>query len=167
MSFTIGGTISEKNILPAGQYECIIKSAMQTVTRKETPYIQLQLEVRSDVPANPAKEGTILHSLWMKRQPSSEDLSCDGYSDKQIQSISKAVGIPNGKCYRDVDEWCEDLEGKTVRATIEHEEWNGLVQARVRWLNKSLVPITKQKPKSNQLILDGFTEIENDDDLPF
>ena len=126
--------------LPEGEYEAVIKYAGEDVTKvNKTPYINVTLVIRNDLDQL-QKNRTIRHSVWHKKEPSQADLACGGYSAKQIQSLSKAAGLPNGKEYDSIEDWCEDLGDKPVRITVEHEEYpegSGQYRARVRWVNAS------------------------------
>lgn len=165
MSFTINNSRAEA-ILPEGEYECIIKEAYQTVSRKGTPFIGIPLTIRTDVRENPQRGGEIFHCMWMKKSPNQADLACDGYSAKQVQMLSNAAGLPNGKKYADIDEWCEDLEGRPIRATVEHAEYRGSTSARVKWVNETFYP-NVLKAKDAHAKPDDFTTVDDDDDLPF
>lgn len=146
---------------PAGDYECVVCDARQTTTTKGTPVISIKLAIRTDVP-NPAT-GILFHNLWMKKEPTAADNACEGYSAKQIQSLSKAAGLPNGKNYPSIEAWCADLLTKPVRATLEHEEYNGRTIERVKWVNET------QFPKVADPAMQDFTELPDEaiGDVPF
>lgn len=162
MSFSVDHN-QAASLLPEGEYECIIKEAYQTATRLGTPFINIPLIIRDDVPDNP-QHGRINHNLWMKREPTDADRACDGYSAKQIQALSKAAGLPNGRQYADIDDWCADLAGRTVRVTVEHDTYKGSTNARVKWVNESRYPASVEA----EAIQQGFSPIDaGDDDVPF
>lgn len=171
MSFNVDHS-QANSLLPEGEYECIIEFARQTTTRMGTPYINIPLIIRKDVADNPKKAGKIFHSLWMKKEPTPADNACDGYSAKQIQTLSKAAGLPNGKGYASIDDWCNDLAGKLIRVTVYHAEYNGNVNARVSWTNETKYPNVIAEDTETQTALqgEGFTPIQGsfaDDDVPF
>lgn len=183
MSFRVDHS-QAADLLPAGEYEAVIKYAGEAVTEGGKEYIAVTLIIRNDVDQK-QKNRSIRHSIWHKKEPSPADIACGGYSSKQIQSLSKAAGLPNGKEYGNLEDWCEDLANKPVRITVEHEEYpegSGTFHARVRWINESRalpcrhvwkgsedidvepVPAAESDPKpSNE-----FQEVKaSDDDLPF
>lgn len=174
MSFGIDYSQASSGELPEGEYEAIIKYAGEDVTPvNKTAYINVTLVVRNDVD-QPQKDCSIRHSIWHKKQPSPADLACGGYSAKQIQSLSKAIGLPDGKRYENLEDWCEDLGGKLTRITVKHEEYpegSGKKHARVRWLNETKHPDCQHVWKSGteDSKTENFQEIKNtsDDDLPF
>lgn len=167
MAFAVNHKEAGDGLRPKGEYECIIREARQTTTQNGTPCISIPLIVRNDV-SNPSR-GTIFHNLWMKKEPTAADNACEGYSAKQIQSISKAAGLPNGKTYTGINEWCDDLKGKLLRITINHEEYKGKTNARVQWINETKHPDCKHiYDAPTQLDAEGFTELDSDpNDVPF
>ena len=184
MSFGIDYSQAADADIPDGKYEMVIKYAGEDVTKgNQTPYINVTMVVRNDVD-QPQKNRYFRHSIWHKKEPSQADLACSGYSFKQIQSLSKAAGLPNGKEYSDIEDWCDDLGGKPVLVTVEHEEYpegSGKKHARARWINESKqlpcrhewknaedidedpAPATGDPKPSNE-----FQEVKTaDEDLPF
>jgi hypothetical protein len=167
------------NLLPVGEYETVIKFAGEDVTKSGTVYISVILVVRNDVEQR-YQNKVIFHALWMRISPSPADASVGGYSVKQIQTLSKAAGLPNGKKYDSVQDWYDDLKGKVIRVTIKHEEYpegSGIFNAKVNYVNPSKFPECKHVFKSNNPaspdtlrvddIAEEFVEIVDDDDLPF
>lgn len=175
MSFGIDYSQASSGELPEGEYEAIIKYAGEDVTPvSKTSYINVTLIIRNDV-KQPQQNRSIRHSIWHKKEPSPADLTCGGYSAKQIQSLSKTVGLPNGKKYDSLEDWCEDLDGKLVRITVEQEEYpanSGRKHARVRWLNETKHPDCQHVWKSDSEDADQageFQEVKNmpESELPF
>jgi hypothetical protein len=140
MPFGVDYSQTAEDIIPEGEYEAIVKYAGEDVTKvNKTPYINVTLVIRNDVDQR-HKNRYIRHSIWHKKEPSQADLACGGYSAKQIQSLSKAAGLPNGKKYDSLEDWCDDLANKPVRVTVQHEEYpegSGTMHARIRWINES------------------------------
>jgi hypothetical protein len=170
-------------LIPEGEYECIIKYAGEDATQKGTVYMGATLVVRNDID-QPCKNKYIWHKIWQKKEPSPADLACNGYSSKQINALSKAAKLPNGKKYESLSEWCDELKDKIVRVTVEHEEYNGKTNAKVKWVNESKFPQCKHRWKNADVDVSAddepaagyangdtgdFEEIPTptDDDLPF
>lgn len=151
---------------PMGDYECIITDALQTVTRNETPCLAMTLAIRTDVP-NPQKGGNLYHNLWMRKNPTPSDLACEGYSIKQIQIISAAAGLENGKSYKNLKAWCEDLKNRLVLVTVYHEDYKGKTYARISYFKPTQHPDYQPLPPSESPETD-FMEFDDDDtDVPF
>ena len=165
------------DVLPEGEYECIIKYAGEDATRGGTVYMGVTLVVRNDIDQK-GKNAYIWHHIWQRKEPTPADNACGGYSSKQIQSLSKAAHLPNGKKYETLSDWADELKNKVVRVTVEHDEYQGKTNVKVKWVNESRVPECKHQWKTaNQSVpteetapaQDGFEEVSPmvDDDLPF
>ena len=123
--------------------------------------------------------------LVHRKEPTEADKQVNGYGFGQVMALGKAAGLPDGKEYDSLQQFCEELVGKPLRATIKHEEYNGKTQERVSWLNPTKFPevnhISKPKTVSNDTYAapqqsfasststaqQGFTDMPLDDDLPF
>lgn len=145
-----------KNILPKGEYEVIVTDAKLAETKGGTKYIDIPMAIRKDV-GNPQNGGMIFYKIWKKKEPTAADKACDGYSSKQIQSLSQAAELPENKHFEDIDEWLTAIKGAYVCVTVTHEEYKGNPQARAAWVNPTKIKST------------DFAEITDDDDadLPF
>lgn len=173
----MGFTVNHKEaagggIIPAGEYEVIIKDAFAGKTAGGASCINLRLTIRNDCGQELA-DRTIYDSLYKRREPEQADLAVDGYSAKQIQSLSKAAGLPDGKNYSGLEEWMEDLTGRLLRVTVEHENYNGKEKDRVKWRNETQRPNCTHVWKGNNPAAGktGFTDVTAggiaDDDIPF
>lgn len=174
MAFQINHKEASGGILPEGEYEVIVKNAHIGATNGGAPCINFQLAIRND--CGQAHAGyTIYDSLYQRREPTPADLAVDGFSAKQIQALSKAAGLADGKRYSGIDEWADDLVGRLLRVTIRHEDYNGKTRARVQWRNETRFPDCKHVWTAADLAADcaagkaGFTELggAGDDDAPF
>lgn len=165
MGFGVNYDEASAGLLPAGIYECLIDTAKKTVTQNGTPVIDVRMIIRNDVEKNQRKNARIYHSLWMRKEPTAADNACEGFSAKQIQSLSKAAGLPNGKAYESIDQWCEDLPGKLVLVTTEHETYKDKPRSKVRWVNETKHPECKHVRSQGP---QDFVEADEDDgDVPF
>jgi hypothetical protein len=182
MSFGIDVNYNEagagSDLLPEGEYEAIIKYVGEDVTPASGSkvYISVVLIIRNDVDQK-YKNKFIWYPLWKRKEPSPADAAVGGYSIKQIQTLSKSAGLPNGKKYPDIQEWYDDLKNKVIRVTIKHELFNGEQQAKVNYVNPSKFPECTHTFKSADSVAatsatstsdnEDFTEIGTDDDMPF
>ena len=156
-SVNYGEAAEGSDLIPVGEYECIIKYAGEGATHSGTVYMGVTLVVRNDVD-QPCKNKYIWHHIWQKKEPTPADLACSGYSSKQINAVSKAAKLPNGKKYETLSAWADELKNKIVRVTVEHEEYQGKTNARVKWVNESKCPDCRHKWKG--------AEDVNTDDIP-
>lgn len=179
MSFGVDYSQASGNsggIVPEGEYEVIIKSAIEDATPRGAMFINVPLIIRNDI-EQPYKNAYIWHKIWQLKQPSDADKACGGYSSKGIQNLSKAAGLENGKKYPDLQAWGDDLKGKLIRVKVKHEEFNNETQVRVQYVNETKHPECKHVFKSAagqpaavppEMTNDNFYPLnEDDDDLPF
>ena len=161
-------------IIPIGEYEVIIKSALEDVTKGGTPYINVPMIIRNDI-EQPYKNAYIWHSIWHVKEPKDADKACGGYSSYGIQTISKAAGLQNGKKYADLQAWGADLKSKLIRVSVKHEEYQGNTQVKVKYCSETKYPVCNHVYKtapaapvaSAQSPELGFYPMDNDDELPF
>lgn len=176
----------QSNIKPEGDYECLIQSIEEHITRNGATGLNVAMVIRNDVQQN-YKNAYIFHTLWKRKEPTEADKQVNGYGFGQVMALGKASGLPDGKEYDSLHQFCEELVGKPLSVTIKHEEYNGKTQERVSWLNPTKFPevnhIAKPKAVNNDTYANtnqnqsfaapistqqqGFTDMPIDDDLPF
>ena len=172
------------SIKPEGDYECLIAKVEERVTKNDKENLNISMVIRNDVEQN-YKNGYIFDTLWKKKEPTNADLQVKGYSYGQIMALGKAAGLPDGKEYDSLEQFCSELVNKPLRVTIKHEEYNGKTQERVSWRNPTKYPTVKHIPKQTttntatayaqpqqsyeptQTANQSFVDMPIDDDLPF
>lgn len=197
MNFTTNydnvGTGSD--LIPEGEYECVVKTAALNRTSQGKPYFDVRLVIRNDVSQKFANR-YIFHSIWKKKEPSDADMQVEGFSFAQIMALAKAAQLPAGKSYAGIDEMGKDLIGKPVRVTIEHSNYNDKTNERVKYVNETKYPDCKHvfkesapaannqtyaqrpqqqfasavvptAPTAQTADLSDFEEVISDSDLPF
>ena len=129
---------SANNLIAPGSYECRIVEAFTNATSGGALFFSVRMAIRDDV-AQPHKGRIIFHRIWRKKEPTAEDMTVDGYSFKQLMSLCRAAQLPNGKRFSSLDELGDDLAGRNIKVTVEHEfnRYRGETEVRVKWLNKS------------------------------
>ena len=176
---------SANNLIAPGSYECRIVEAFTNATSGGTLFFSVRMAIRDDV-EQPHKGRIIFHRIWRKKEPTAEDMTVDGYSFKQLMSLCRAAQLPNGKRFSSLDELGNDLTGRDLKVTVEHEfnQYRGENEVRVKWLNKSDIspsvqptaqitppPARSKKGSVSDLALEentggDFTPAD-DDDLPW
>ena len=168
------------SIKPEGDYECLIAKAGERTFKSGTTSLNITFVIRNDVDQK-YKNGYIYYTLWKRKAPTNADLQVKGYSFSQVMTLGKAAGLSDGKDYDNLEQFCEELEKKSVRVTLEHKEYNGKTQEQVSWLNSTKFPEVKHvfKQSENPTVyaqsqqnyasaaVQNFTEIPSDEDLPF
>ena len=167
MSFGVDYSKAGAGLIPEGKYEAIIKEAYLSQSRNDTPCISMPMVIRNDI-EQPCQNRVIYHSLWKRKEPTQEDAAVDGYSFKQIQGISKAAGLQNGKKYASLDEWADDLHHRCVNVEVTHEEFNKRMNARAAWINAPEInTVCKHVFKSEDTDTAALPPADEDDELPF
>lgn len=176
--------IQQSTIKPEGDYECLIIDIDEYTTKNGSTGLHIKMVIRNDVDQT-YKNGYIFHTLWKRKEPTEADNQVKGYSFGQVMALGKAAGLPDGKDYDSLEQFCDELIKKPMRVTLKHEEYNGKTQERVSWFNSTKFPdvkhIFKQSESSTtayaqtqqsyatsaQTVNQNFTETTIDDDLPF
>lgn len=159
-------------MLPEGDYECIVVSASQGFTKGSTENFTANMVIREDVPQE-YQGKHIFHTIWPKNEPTADDMKVDGLSFKQIMQLARGAELPNGKSYETLDELGNDLVGRCVKVTIEHQTYKGNTSARVKWINKTEHPRENHAaqqtppPEIPQRQKQGSVSDLADDDLPW
>ena len=178
-------------LIPAGEYEVVIRNIEERTTKKGAVGINLSLVIRNDVEQK-YKDRYLFHTLWKRKEPTEADMQVQGYSFKQIMILAKAAKLPSGKAYENVQQLCEDLLKRPLRVTVEHEvsDYDGKTRENIRYINESKFPecrhVFKEKKSAaasetvarkpdEQFAVnndsfnppDGFEEILSDGDIPF
>ena len=175
------------NIKPEGDYECIITAIEERTTKNGKTGLNISMVIRNDIQGQRYGNAMLFYTLWKRREPTQMDMQVGGYGFGQVMALGKAAGLPDGKDYASLKEYCEDLLNKCVIAHMKHEDYNGKTQERVRWLNptkhpecrhvfKKATPTADSYAKNEQTFantqqalgdLSEFEEILSDDGVPF
>lgn len=159
MAFSIDYSQTGQELLPEGEYECVIDRVMEASTKNGTDYIDVKLDIREDV-KNPGG-GILYESIWKAKNPTKNDRGCGGYQAWKIQQLSKAAGLQNGKSYQNLGEWGEDLLGRAVRAIVYHDTYRGKKIARISEFSPSKAPAPAPTPAQE------WGEVNDDEEAPF
>ena len=186
--------VDSGNIKPEGDYECIITAVEEKTNRNGKTKLGVQMVIRNDVQGQKYGNAMLFYDIWKRREPTQADMQVGGYGFSQVMSLGKAAGLPDGKDYASLKEYCEDLLNKCVIAHLEHEVYNGTTYERVKWLNPTKCPeckhVFKKKdgvnyggqtfaaPKQNEGFaqqsapagfgdLSDFEDVLSDDGVPF
>lgn len=162
------------NIKPEGNYECLIQKIEERTTRNGATGLNISMVIRNDVEQK-FKNGFIFHTLWKRREPTELDKQVNGYGFSQVMALGKAAGLPDGKDYESLIEFCNDLINRPVLVNLKHEEYNGKMQERVNYLNSTKFSNVKHKPKQSGInsqsgfstpVQQSFATSTNANDIP-
>ena len=182
MAFSQNNAAAQGGLKPEGRYETIITSIDEKANKNGKPYLNIRLTIRNDVEGQKYGNACLFYQIWKKKEPTQEDLSVNGYIYGMVMGLGEAAGLPDGKEYKDLAEYCNDLVGKCVIAQLVHEigENDGVEREKVKYLSKTAHPDCKhvfKTPVNNDTVAKPKNEAfasaapvatsDADDDYPF
>lgn len=133
-------------IKPEGDYEVIITSIEERTNRNNKTSLNIRLTIRNDIEEQKYGNACLFYSLWRVKEPTPEDLAVGGYKFSFVMGIGKAAKLPDGKEYKDLEEYCGELIGKCVIAHVVHEiGTDNVTREKVKYLNETKYPDCKHK----------------------
>lgn len=151
MGFMVNSKKAEAyELIPAGEYECIITNAGIRQTPNGAYKIALTLTIRNDVQQACANRLLFL-DIWRKREPNDDDRNVDGFNYAQINSLAAAVRFPDGSNFESLEQFLQVLTGRVLRATVTHREYNGRIFENIdqlRGVHPSQFPECRHRAKN-------------------
>lgn len=130
---------STSDVLPEGTYETVIRDACFDSTLAGEQCIKIEFKVRSDVDQK-YQNSIIWHRLYKAKNPSPQDMACDGYRAVQINALSRAAAFADGAEFESMADWMQHLTGRMVKLEARHEPYNGKIYVRVGKMMQSEYP---------------------------
>lgn len=158
-------TFKPFEVIPEGDYEVMTKTVDYNTTNGGTLYIDIPMVIRNDVEQE-CKNQHIWHAVWKKKDPSEDDLACEGFSYAGINQMLNAVNAPEDAEYAKIEDCFADMSYKPVHITVEHQEYNGKTQARIRYVSATNYPDVKHEWSKKDAPPDPSL-LDDDGDLPF
>lgn len=134
---------------PEGDYECIITAIEERTTNNGKTGLNITMVIRNDVQGQKYGNACLFHTLWKRREPNEFDMQVNGYGFGQVMALGKAAGLPDGKDYDSLRQFCEELINKCVRVTIRHDEYNGKKREAVSCINPTKFTDCRHQFKSS------------------
>ncbi|EOS9363095.1 DUF669 domain-containing protein [Listeria innocua] len=145
-----------------GTYEVVLYNANEDATKSGAEFINIDLIIRNDVNQK-FQNAHIFHRVWKAK-------ATNEYSQTALNTIAKAIQLPNGKDYNTLDELLKDLLTKTCQVTVKNEEseYNGQIYKNLNvkaWAESKITGPLQHvfKKKENEL---PPVEV-NESNLPF
>ncbi len=182
MAFSQNNSAATGGLKPEGKYETIITSIDEKTTKRGSQYLSIRLTIRNDVEGQKYGNACLFDAIYKKKEPTQEDLAVNGYTFGRLMAVGKAAKLTDGKEYKDLAEYCDDLVGKCVIAVVKHEtDDKGTTREKVSYLEPTQHPDCKHKfktavtadtvsaPKNESFAATTSTEAatEDDGDYPF
>jgi hypothetical protein len=130
---------SGNGIKPEGWYECIIAKIEERQTKNGAWGLNFSFVIRNDVDQQ-YKNGYIFHTIWRKREPSTNDMAVKGYNFGQLMAIARVTKFTDGKEYETLEDLCKEMLNKPIRIELYHDEYNGKKQERVKDFAETAFP---------------------------
>lgn len=123
------------NLMEKGEYEFVISDAYEQRPDGGTPYIALLLVVRNDI------EQKYQNKAVRVRKYLSEGAM--PYTERDMNTISKCVGLAEGVEFGNIDSWGDAVRGRPIRAAVKHREYNGDTYEDISFYKRSDAPECK------------------------
>lgn len=161
MSFKVPEATS--NIVPEGIYEVIMKDGgYMDATKGGTVYMNIPLVIRNDVNQK-CKNMIVWDAIWTE--------ASEKHINFKVGNISKAIELPAGTDFDDIEAWGAFLKGKVMKISVKHNEYNGQISAQAAGYYKTDYPDVKHVFKAKSVAvtpdINDFEEIPDDGDIPF
>lgn len=155
--FEINYNEASEGKLQPGTYEVLIESCETDYTKNGTEHKSMPLVVRNDIDQK-FKNNYIWNKVWKKKDTGE-------YVPWVLQTIAKAVKLPHGKSYPNVESLFADFVGKPVRVTVSIRESNGYENLNVDRWEETQFPTVNHVWKKREPI---GTEVQlSENDIPF
>lgn len=182
MAFSQNNSAATSALKPEGRYETIITSVDEKTYKSGSTSLSFRLTIRNDIPEQKYGNACLFYQIWKAKEPTKEDLAVNGYTFGRLMAVGKAAKLTDGKEYKDLAEYCDDLVGKCVIAVVKHEtDDKGTTREKVSYLEPTQYPDCKHKfktavtadtvsaPKNESFAAATASEAvtEDDSDYPF
>ncbi|MBD7937170.1 DUF669 domain-containing protein [Cytobacillus sp. Sa5YUA1] len=104
-------------LVAEGKYEAVIQNAEAGTTQGGKPKLQIDFEIRSDVPQNHQGAKILYNTFTFEHE----------VAVRIVNSLLKACGFPNGHPFKSADDMANQLINKNLKITVKHEEYEKVV----------------------------------------
>lgn len=148
-------------LVAAGDYEVVVAKAKEDITKNGAEYIYLHLIIRNDLD-QAHKNQYLFGSIWKGKETGQ-------YHKGILNAVAKSLQIENGKKYNSLEEMLGDFVRKTAKVTVEHEEYNGKTNARVKGWNPSNFPNCQHTFKKDDIETSNNNSFQpvDESEIPF
>lgn len=110
-------------LVPEGDYECIIVNAEIRKTQNGKYKVAFSLVIRNDV-EQACKNRYLFVDVWRKREPSPSDEQVEGFNFAQLMAVSRAAQIPSGQSFESLEQFLKCMVNRLVIAHATHDDYN-------------------------------------------
>lgn len=128
----------EYELIAEGEYETVISDIEVTESKSGNAMLKLTITLRNDVKQPHRKQ-----KLW-------DYLVATEKAMFKFHQVAKAVGLPNGKDFKSIEEFRNAILYKAVRISVKHEEneYNGEKRTQARIKSYALATVEYATPAS-------------------
>lgn len=152
MGFGTNYSVADFDLIPVGEYECIITNAETKQLQSGACKVAFTLTIRNDI-QQACKDRTLFVDIWRKKEPNANDMAVDGFNFVQLMAAAKAAQIPDGANFESLQQFLTAMVGRLVRATVTHRDYQGRKYENVdqlRGLSKTKFPECRHVQKQRQ-----------------
>lgn len=126
----------EYELIAEGEYETVISDVEVTESKSGNPMLKLTITLRNDVKQPHRKQ-----KLW-------DYLVATEKAMFKFHQVAKAVGLPNGKDFKSIEEFRNAILYKAVRIVVKQEEseYNGEKRTQARIKTYALATVEYNAP---------------------
>lgn len=126
----------EYELIAEGEYETVISDVEVTESKSGNPMLKLTITLRNDVKQPHRKQ-----KLW-------DYLVATEKAMFKFHQVAKAVGLPNGKDFKSIEEFRNAILYKAVRVVVKQEEseYNGEKRTQARIKTYALATVEYNAP---------------------
>lgn len=142
-------------LVAEGKYEAVIVNAEAGTTQAGKPKMQVDFEIRSDVPQNHQGAKVLYNTFTFEHE----------VAVRIVNSLLKACQFPSNQEFKSPEDMAKQLINKNLKITVKHEEYDKDVDG-VKEKRKAAKAKYYDVSDVNPLMAPGAVTI-GDDDLPF
>jgi len=142
-------------LVAEGKYEAVIVNAEAGKTQGGKPKLQVDFEIRSDVPQNHQGAKILYNTFTFEHE----------VAVRIVNSLIKACGFPNGHPFESPEDMAKQLINKNLKITVKHEEYDKLVDGVKQKRTAAKAKYYDVSDVKPVMETDGFTI--GDSELPF
>lgn len=126
----------EYELIAEGEYETVISDVEVTESKSGNPMLKLTITLRNDVKQPHRKQ-----KLW-------DYLVATEKAMFKFHQVAKAIGLPNGKDFKSIEEFRNAILYKAVRVVVKQEEseYNGEKRTQARIKSYALATVEYNAP---------------------
>ncbi|MGG3798954.1 DUF669 domain-containing protein [Metabacillus fastidiosus] len=141
-------------LVAEGKYEAVVVNAEAGLTQAGKPKLQIDFEIRSDVPQNHQGAKILYNNFTFEHE----------VSVRIVNSLLKACGFANNHAFTSPEDMAKQLINKNLKVTVKHEEYDKLVDGVKQ---KRTAAKAKYYDTSDVAPVDNTPFTVGDSDLPF